>query len=65
MRKAAAKRRDIEPDPRFGDPMVTRFINNLMFDGKKSTGFKVFYASMDKIQEIAKEETNDSTHNFI
>ena len=42
MRKRAAKKRPLLPDPRFNDQLVTRFVNNLMWGGKKSTAFKVF-----------------------
>ena len=43
MRKRAAKKRPLLPDPKFNDQLVTRFVNNLMWDGKKSVAFKVFY----------------------
>ena len=47
MRKRQAKKRPLLPDPRFNDQLVTRFVNNLMWDGKKSTAFKVFYDALD------------------
>jgi small subunit ribosomal protein S7 len=50
MRKRAAKKRPLLPDPRFNDQLVTRFVNNLMWDGKKSTAFKVFYDAMDIVE---------------
>ena len=50
MRKRAAKKRPLLPDPRFKDQLVTRFVNNLMWDGKKSTAFKVFYDAIDIIE---------------
>ncbi|MCG9793980.1 30S ribosomal protein S7 [Flavobacterium algicola] len=50
MRKRAAKKRPLLPDPRFSDQLVTRFVNNLMWDGKKSTAFKVFYDAIDIIE---------------
>ena len=43
MRKSRAKKRILLPDPKFGSVVVTRFVNNLMLDGKKSIAFKVFY----------------------
>ena len=43
MRKRQAKKRPLLPDPRFNDQLVTRFVNMLMWDGKKSVAFKVFY----------------------
>lgn len=51
MRKARAKKRILLPDPRFNDTTVTRFVNNLMKDGKKSTAFRVFYGAIDIIEE--------------
>ena len=43
MRKKKAKKRPILPDPRFNDKLVTRFVNNLMLHGKKSTAYNLFY----------------------
>ena len=47
MRKAKAKKRILLPDPKFNDTLVTRFVNNLMLDGKKSTAFRIFYDAID------------------
>jgi small subunit ribosomal protein S7 len=60
MRKRAAKKRSLLPDPRFNDQLVTRFVNNLMWDGKKSTAFKVFYDAMD-IVETKKQDAEKSS----
>lgn len=49
MRKRKPKPRILAPDPRFQDPTVTRFVNNMMLDGKKSVAFSVFYEAMDII----------------
>jgi len=43
------------PDPRFNDTLVTRFINNLMYDGKKNLAYDLFYEAMDIIEEKTKE----------
>ena len=51
MRKRKAKKRPLLPDPRFNDQLVTRFVNNLMWDGKKSVAFKIFYDSMDIVDQ--------------
>ena len=51
MRKTRAKKRPLLPDPRFNDPLVTRFVNNMMYDGKKSTAFKIFYDAIDLVSE--------------
>ena len=56
MRKKRAKKRILLPDPRFGSALVTRFVNNLMLDGRKNTAFKVFYDAMDSISEKVSEE---------
>ena len=58
MRKRKPKKRVIQPDPVFGDSMVTQFVNNMMLDGKKSTTFKVFYEACDRI----KEKTGENPH---
>lgn len=58
MRKRKPKVRHIAPDPRFGDPLVTQFVNNMMYSGKKSTALTVFYEAMD----IVKEKTNEDEH---
>ena len=56
MRKRLSKKRILLPDPKFNDQMVTRFVNNLMLDGKKSVAFKVFYDAMDIIEEKKQDE---------
>ena len=59
MRKRKPKLRTIMPDPRFGDPMVTQFVNNMMFNGKKSKTYQIFYDAMDLIQEKTGEEPHE------
>lgn len=56
MRKRQAKKRILLPDPKFNDQLVTRFVNNLMWDGKKSVAFKVFYDAMDIVEEKNQDE---------
>lgn len=51
MRKRQAKKRPLLPDPRFNDQLVTRFVNNLMWDGKKSVAFNVFYDAIDIVEQ--------------
>ena len=50
MRKAKPKKRVILPDPVFNEVMVTKFVNHLMFDGKKSIAFDIFYSSLDVVK---------------
>jgi len=50
MRKSKPKKRVILPDPKFNDVTVTKFVNNIMLKGKKTTAFQIFYDSMDIVQ---------------
>ena len=56
MIKRAAKKRPLLPDPRFNDQLVTRFVNMMMWDGKKSVAFKVFYDAIDIVDEKNTDE---------
>jgi|SRR5699024_1034839 len=56
MRKQYGNKRPILPDPKFNDPLVTRFVNNSMLDGKKSVAFKVFYDAIDIVEEKKQDE---------
>jgi len=60
MRKRKAKKRVLLPDPRFNDQLVTRFVNNLMWDGKKSVAFKVFYDALDIVEQKKQDEEKTS-----
>ncbi len=55
MRKSKPKKRTILPDPKFNDSRVTRFVNDMMWDGKKSVSFKIFYDTMDIIEKKMKD----------
>ena len=50
MRKTKPKKRQVLPDPVFGDLKVTKFVNHLMYDGKKSISFDIFYTALDKVK---------------
>jgi small subunit ribosomal protein S7 len=52
MRKSQAKKLPLAPDGRFNDKQVTRFINNIMWQGKKSTAISIFYDAIDKVSKI-------------
>ena len=56
MRKGKAKKRILNNDPKFGDAMVTRFVNNLMESGKKTTAYNIFYGAIDKVADVTKED---------
>ncbi|MCX6181347.1 MAG: 30S ribosomal protein S7 [Bacteroidetes bacterium] len=61
MRKAKAKKRLILPDPKFSDSLVSKFVNNMMYDGKKSTALEVFYGAMDI---VGKKTETDGLETF-
>ena len=54
MRKSKPKKRILLPDPKFHDVMVTRFVNNLMLQGKKSIAYSIFYDAIDMVGEKMK-----------
>ena len=56
MRKTKPKKRILLPDPRYKDSFVTQFVNNMMFDGKKSISYDIFYEAMDLVEAKTKEE---------
>lgn len=56
MRKAQAKKLPLAPDPRFNDKQVTRFVNTMMWEGKKTVAFNIFYTAIDKISEMTGED---------
>jgi len=60
MRKRKPKKRVIQPDPRFNDQMVTQFVNNLMWQGKKSGAYRIFYDAMDMIAEKTGENPHET-----
>jgi len=51
MRKTKPKKRILLPDPKFNDVLVTRFVNDLMIDGKKNIAYGIFYAALDIVEE--------------
>ena len=57
MRKAKPKKRVILPDPVFGDQKVSKFVNHLMYDGKKNASYQIFYNALDVVKvKMEKEE---------
>jgi small subunit ribosomal protein S7 len=55
MRKTKPKKRVLLPDPKFNDPLVTQFINNMMLNGKKSVAYKIFYDALDIVDKKGKD----------
>ncbi|RRD02148.1 30S ribosomal protein S7 [Prevotella sp. OH937_COT-195] len=56
MRKAKPKKRVILPDPRFNDKKVSKFVNHLMYDGKKNTSYEIFYKALDAVSAKMQNE---------
>lgn len=56
MRKTKPKKAEILPDPRFNDLMVTKFVNNIMHQGKKNLAFEIFYEAIDVVSERSGED---------
>jgi len=61
MRKARAKKRILLPDPKFNDTMVSRFVNGMMYDGKKSLAYTIFYDAIDIVEKKVTEEPGIET----
>ena len=55
-RRHSAEKREVLPDPKFGDVVLTKFMNSLMLDGKKSVAERIVYGAFDKIEDRAKTE---------
>jgi len=58
MRRKKAKKHAILPDPKFNEVLVTKFVNNLMLHGKKSTAFKIFYDAIEILEDKKAEDEN-------
>jgi small subunit ribosomal protein S7 len=56
MRKGNSKSRILVPDPKFGDLMVTKFVNNIMLQGKKNSAFDIFYEAIELVAQRSKED---------
>ena len=64
-RRRAAEKRDILPDPKFGDVVVTKFMNGLMLDGKKSAAEQIMYGAFDIIEQKTKQDPLKVFHEAI
>ena len=56
MRKSRAKKLPLAPDPKFNDTLVTRFVNNVMWQGKKDASLNIFYDALDKVSKMTSED---------
>jgi small subunit ribosomal protein S7 len=64
-RRHRADKREINPDPKFGDLVISKFMNNLMFEGKKSVAETIVYSALDKIQAKAKADPLQLFHQAL
>ncbi|THD85243.1 30S ribosomal protein S7 [Aliigemmobacter aestuarii] len=64
-RRHAAEKREILPDAKFGDRVVTKFMNNLMVDGKKSVAESIVYGALDRVQSKLKREPLEAFHEAL
>ncbi len=64
-RRRRAEKREINPDPKFGDVVLSKFINCVMYDGKKSVAEKIVYGALDRIQEKMRRDPVEVFHEAI
>jgi small subunit ribosomal protein S7 len=64
-RRHAAERREVNPDPKFGDELLSRFMNALMYDGKKSVAERIVYGALDTVKAKAKQDPLKVFHEAI
>jgi small subunit ribosomal protein S7 len=65
MRRRAAEKREVLPDPMFGDQVVTKFVNSLMHDGKKSVAERTLYAAFDRMKARTGRDPVDMFHEAL
>ena len=61
-RRHRAEKREINPDPKFGDLVLTKFMNAIMFDGKKSVAESIVYGALDRVEEKSKANPLEAFH---
>ena len=64
-RRHRAEKREVNPDPKFGDLVVTKFMNSVMLDGKKSIAKTIVYGALDIVQEKAKQDPVEMFHQAL
>ena len=64
-RRRAAEKREVLPDAKFGDPVLTKFMNAVMLDGKKSVAERIVYGAMDKMQARAARDPLEMFHTAL
>jgi small subunit ribosomal protein S7 len=64
-RRRRAEKREVLPDPKFGDKIISKFMSSLMLSGKKSTSEKIIYAAFDKIEKESKQDPLNVFHEAL
>ena len=64
-RRHRAEKREIDPDPKFGDLVLTKFMNAIMLDGKKSIAETIVYGALDRVEEKAKADPVEAFHTAL
>ena len=64
-RRHRAEKREINPDPKFGDLVLSKFMNAIMLDGKKSIAESIVYGALDKVEEKAKQNPVEAFHTAL
>jgi small subunit ribosomal protein S7 len=64
-RRHSAEKREVLPDAKFGDRVLTKFMNNLMIDGKKSVAEKIVYNAFDRVEQLLKRATVEVFHEAL
>ncbi|MEL6280594.1 MAG: 30S ribosomal protein S7 [Pseudomonadota bacterium] len=64
-RRHRAEKREVLPDAKFGDRVLTKFMNNLMYDGKKSVAESIVYGALDRVEQKARREPVEAFHEAL
>ncbi len=61
-RRHRAEKREVNPDPKFGDVVLSKFMNSIMLDGKKSVAERIVYGALDEVEDKAKSDPLEAFH---
>ncbi len=64
-RRHRAEKREVNPDPKFGDVVLSKFMNSIMLDGKKSVAERIVYGALDEVEEKAKTDPIEAFHSAL
>ena len=64
-RRHRAEKREVNPDPKFGDVVLSKFMNSIMLDGKKSVAERIVYGALDQVEEKAKADPVETFHSAL